>query len=104
MSPDFRTDTEVPKFLEQPKLFKTYQEYHYWSRILKLRTVGHLNKYIMSDDIDTLVKVAEALHEKKVVQIADEISSRKFVPKFVLIAGPSSSGKTTSIASRDSKS
>ncbi len=87
--------TSIPKFVDRPKLFKTYQEYHEWSRVLKVRTVGQLNKYILHDGIDDLIKVAESFHEKKVAEIADRITHKKHIPRLILIAGPSSSGKTT---------
>ncbi len=93
--PNFYKTKKINKFCDYPKLFKTYREYHEWSRILKIRTVGQLNRYIMEDDISSLVKTTEALHEKKVSKIADEITSKDFTPRLILIAGPSSSGKTT---------
>ena len=93
MMPD--ENKQIPKFVNRPKLFNTYREYHEWSRILKVRTVGQLNRYIMDERIGDLIRVAEAFHEKKVAQIADQITKREHVPRLVLIAGPSSSGKTT---------
>ncbi|MBL6991398.1 MAG: nucleoside kinase [Bacteriovoracaceae bacterium] len=93
--PDFTFSKEIPEFVDRPKLFKTYQEYHYWSRILKVRTVGQLNRYIMHGGIGDLIKVAEAFHEKRVAEIADQITERERRAKLVLIAGPTSSGKTT---------
>ena len=85
---------ETP-FQDRPKVFNTYREHNRWGRAIKVRTVGHLNRYIMTDEIKDFVKVAESLHEKKIAKIADEITQRDFVPRVVLIAGPSSSGKTT---------
>jgi len=95
MIPDLSQGTKSPTFVNKPKLFKTFQEYNHWSRILKVRTVGHLNNYIMDGEISDLIKIAESFHEKRVAQIADAITSRAHVPKLVCIAGPTSSGKTT---------
>ena len=94
--PEFSNGSkEIPEFVDRPKLFKTFQEYHEWSRILKVRTVGQLNKYIMNDRIEDLIKVAEAFHEKRVAQIADQITHGDKIRRLVMIAGPTSSGKTT---------
>lgn len=93
--PDVRVSKDVPEFIDRPKIFKSYQEYHEWSRILKVRTVGQLNKYIMNNEVSELIKVAEAYHEKRIATIADTITKRDNVPRLVLIAGPTSSGKTT---------
>ncbi len=94
--PDFTDGIKESVYLEQPKMFETYRDYHRWSRILKIRSVGKLNQHIMNNDIDQLIMIAEANHEKKVAQIADQIiKSGETVPRLVLIAGPSCSGKTT---------
>ncbi|MBF0300221.1 MAG: nucleoside kinase [Oligoflexia bacterium] len=95
MFPDYEKGLKLTTFQHMSRLFNTYKEYHEWSRILKIRTVGQLNKYIMNTNIENLILVTEALHEKKVALIADEICKREFLPRLVLIAGPSSSGKTT---------
>ncbi|MBF0362669.1 MAG: nucleoside kinase [Oligoflexia bacterium] len=95
MFPDYEKGRELTTFQHMNKLFNTYKESHEWSRILKIRTVGQLNKYIMNTNIESLILVTEALHEKKVARVADEITKREFLPRLVLIAGPSSSGKTT---------
>ncbi len=86
---------EIPEFVDRPNIFESYREYHKWSQILKVRTVGQLNKYIMNGEINDLIKISEAFQEKRVVQIADAITSKKKVPRLVSIAGPTSSGKTT---------
>ncbi|MCK5882873.1 MAG: hypothetical protein KAG61_04230 [Bacteriovoracaceae bacterium] len=93
--PNFKEEKVIPEFVDRPKLFKSYEEYHKWSQILKVRTVGQLNKYIMNDEIDDLIKIAEAFQEKRVVQIADAITGKEKIPRLVSIAGPTSSGKTT---------
>jgi uridine kinase len=81
--------------LQQSKIFDSFQESLQWSRILKVRTVGQLNGHIMDNSIYDLIMVAEALHEKKVAMIADKITCESSEVKVILIAGPSSSGKTT---------
>ncbi len=81
--------------LKKTKIFESFDEYQRWSKILKVRTVGDLNGHIMSGGINDLIKIAEALHEKKVAEIADRITKQEHMPRVVLIAGPSSSGKTT---------
>ena len=85
---------EIPEFKPIQVLTETFKEYNRWGRILGINTVGRLNEIIAANEIRDFVKVAEALHEKKIAAIADQIASTKSV-KWVLIAGPSSSGKTT---------
>ena len=75
-------------------MFEIFKEHHRWQNILGMRTVGDLNKAIDDGHANELIQLSEALQEKKIAQIADEIANRKHV-KMVLIAGPSSSGKTT---------
>ncbi len=82
-------------FAEQRKLFHVFHEYSDWIKVLGAETVGGLNRVIAEGDAKELVLLSEALHEKKTADIADEICSRSPVPRLVLVAGPSSSGKTT---------
>ena len=90
-----RTDpSKLGAFIRQDKMFEIFKEHHRWQEILGLRTVGDLNKAISDGHANKLIQLSEALQEKKIAQIADEIAKRKTV-KMVLIAGPSSSGKTT---------
>ena len=90
-----RTDpSKLGAFIRQDKMFEIFKEHHRWQEILGLRTVGDLNKAISDGHTNKLIQLSEALQEKKIAQIADEIAKRKTV-KMVLIAGPSSSGKTT---------
>ena len=84
----------IPKFQEHKKLAKIYYEAEQWGEILGVGDVGALNDEVVNGDIVNLIRVAEALHEKKIAYIADMIHQREKV-KLVLIAGPSSSGKTT---------
>jgi len=86
---------EVSELIEQPKLFEIFQEHKRWGTILDIATVGSVNEKVMNGETGDMIKVSEALHEKKVSQIADQICSRPVLPRVVLISGPSSSGKTT---------
>ena len=85
---------ELDEMTHQDKMFGIFKEHHQWQDILGLRTVGDLNDVIQQGHSSTLIQISEALQEKKIAQIADEIVRRKGI-KLVLIAGPSSSGKTT---------
>jgi uridine kinase len=85
---------ELPQFIEHKKLAKIFYETEKWGRILDVADVGALNDKVENNDIIDIIRVAEALHEKKIAYIADMINEKKDV-KIVLIAGPSSSGKTT---------
>ena len=86
--------SELGEMTHQDKMFGIFKEHHQWQEILGLRTVGDLNDAISQGYSSMLIQVSEALQEKKIAKIADEIAQRKGI-KLVLIAGPSSSGKTT---------
>ncbi len=86
--------SKLGAFIRQDKMFEIFKEHHRWQNILKMRTVGDLNDAIDKGHTNKLIQLSEALQEKKIARIADEIASRKGI-KMVLIAGPSSSGKTT---------
>ena len=90
-----RGGSQVAPFKDQPKLFKIFREHKTWGRTMGINTVGRLNEVIVSGDISDFIKVAEALHEKNVARIADEIYRRRDAVRLVMIAGPSSAGKTT---------
>lgn len=85
----------IPAFNEQPQLFHIFKEHKEWGRILGLSTVGRLNETIAHREVGDFVKISEALHEKKIARIADEILLHHDRIKFILVAGPSSAGKTT---------
>jgi len=85
---------EVSEFVEHKKLSNIFIETEKWGNILEIDDVGSLDDKVMDGDIVNIVRVAEALHEKKIANIADLINDKKHV-KIVLIAGPTSSGKTT---------
>jgi len=93
--PDRNNPLEIPPFQDQPHLFKIFQEHKEWGRILGVSTVGRLNQIIAAGDIEHFIMTAEALHEKKLAHIADTIAEEKNTLRLVLIAGPSSAGKTT---------
>ena len=79
----------------QDKMFDIFKEHHRWQEILGIRTVGDFNQAIDAGHATDIINISEALQEKKLAKIAEEIASREGV-KLVLLAGPSSSGKTTS--------
>lgn len=92
--PSSKNPTELPEFKETKKLAWALGEFEKIHSVLNVNTVYKLNKAIEEDRIKDVIMLAEALHEKKIANIADEIAKRKNV-KMILIAGPSSSGKTT---------
>ncbi len=88
---DNSTNPVVPDFRPQPKLFSVFQEYHQWLGILELEDVGALNEAVVGYNYHEIIRISEALHEKKIAHLADNVSQSRVV----LIGGPSSSGKTT---------
>ncbi|MDZ4199956.1 MAG: nucleoside kinase, partial [Kiritimatiellia bacterium] len=87
--------SEPAPFDPQPHLFQIFKEHKEWGRILGLRTVGDLNRAISEREFFDVVRIAEAFHEKKIAKIADQIADQRESLRWLLIAGPSSSGKTT---------
>jgi len=77
------------------KLFNIFQESKAWSTILEVNNVGRFNQIIKEEGISELIKISESLHEKKIANIADKLTREKENIWLVLVAGPSSSGKTT---------
>lgn len=92
--PDKKTPNKIDKYIETKKLLHTLEEYEDIHTVLDINTIYKLNKKIEEGKEKELILLAEALHEKKISDIADKIVRRKGV-KIILIAGPSSSGKTT---------
>ena len=92
--PSRKDPNNLPKFIECPKLLETLDEYEDVHKILGVNTLYRLNTIIKKDKIKDYILLDEALHEKKIAGIADSIAKNKDL-KVVLIAGPSSSGKTT---------
>lgn len=89
MNPNILSDSK-----ESPKLFHVMKESNHWSHMMEVSTVGELNEIIASGKIQDLILVQEALQEKKIADIAEQIRGAGG-KKFIMIAGPSSSGKTT---------
>ena len=92
--PSPQDPSRLGELVRQDKMFDIFMEHHHWQNILGISTIGDLNKAVEEGKSNGLIQLSEALQEKKIAQIADEIAKRKNV-KMVLIAGPSSSGKTT---------
>lgn len=92
--PSPQDPSRLGELVRQDKIFDIFMEHHHWQNILGISTIGDLNKAVEEGKSNGLIQLSEALQEKKIAQIADEIAKRKNV-KMVLIAGPSSSGKTT---------
>ena len=93
--PSLKNPDVLGEMTRQDKMFEIFKEHHRWQSILGIRTVGDFNQAIDANHATDIINVSEALQEKKIANIAEEIASRKGV-KLVLLAGPSSSGKTTS--------
>ena len=97
--PDRKNPNKVARREEQPKAFEAFSEYLKWNIIMRLNNVGDVNKAMLKGRASELIQVSEALQEKKIVQIAEEIHRRYYAEenpvRVVLITGPSSSGKST---------
>lgn len=93
--PSLKNPDVLGEMTRQDKIFEIFKEHHRWQSILGIRTVGDFNQAIDANHATDIINISEALQEKKIAKIAEEIASRKGV-KLVLLAGPSSSGKTTS--------
>lgn len=93
--PSLKNPDVLGEMTRQDKMFEIFKEHHRWQSILGIRTVGDFNQAIDSNHSTDIINISEALQEKKIAKIAEEIANRKGV-KLVLLAGPSSSGKTTS--------
>lgn len=92
--PTAEKPTELPPFKPSPKIFKVQQEAERWAERMEIETVGDLNQKVTNLDTRQMILISEALQEGRIAQIAGDIAARSDV-KFVMIAGPSSSGKTT---------
>ena len=97
--PDWNNPTKLAEKVDQPKTYEMFAEKTRWDIIMRLSNAGDVNKAIMRGHASELIQVSEALQEKKIVQIAEEIDRRfhrkKNPVRLVLITGPSSSGKST---------
>ena len=93
-TPTPKNPTEIPEFKEEDKHFEALKDSTEWAEKMGVPTIGHVNNKICDGSVADLIMVQEAYQEKKIADIAEDIASRDGV-KFVLIAGPSSSGKTS---------
>ncbi len=87
--------TELEPVVKQDKMFEIFTEYKRWGDIIGVGSIGSINKQVLDNNSGDLIKISEALHEKKIAQIADMIYNRKDSLKIILLSGPSASGKTT---------
>lgn len=92
--PSLKNPEVLPEMTHQDKMFGIFKEHHQWQDIINVRTVGDFNELVDHGAATDVINVSEALQEKKISEIADEIASRRGA-RLVLLAGPSSSGKTT---------
>lgn len=92
--PSRQNPAELGALIRQDKMFDIFKEQHRWNRILGVSTIGDFNEAVRSGQTTGLINVSEALQEKKIASIAEQIAHRQGT-RVVLIAGPSSSGKTT---------
>ena len=93
--PSLKDPDKLGEMTRQDKMFDIFKEHHRWQDILGIRTVGDFNQAIEAGHATDIINISEALQEKKIAKIAEDIANRQGV-KLVLLAGPSSSGKTTS--------
>ena len=93
--PSLKDPDVLGEMTKQDKMFDIFKEHHRWQDILGIRTVGDFNQAIEAGHATDIINISEALQEKKIAKIAEDIANRQGV-KLVLLAGPSSSGKTTS--------
>ena len=93
--PSLKNPDKLGEMTKQDKMFDIFKEHHRWQDILGIRTVGDFNQAIEAGHATDIINISEALQEKKIANIAEDIANRQGV-KLVLLAGPSSSGKTTS--------
>ena len=93
--PSLKDPDKLGEMTKQDKMFDIFKEHHRWQDILGIRTVGGFNQAIEAGHATDIINISEALQEKKIAKIAEDIANRQGV-KLVLLAGPSSSGKTTS--------
>ncbi len=93
--PNRTNPTVLEDKIPQDKMFSIFSEYNSWNKLLNINNVSDFNVACKGNRSFMMIKLAEALHEKKIAQMADAIANREERPKFILISGPSSSGKTT---------
>lgn len=94
-TPKISNPNELEDIVKQDKMFEIFKEHKHFAEIIGASDVGSLNEMVEHGELSEIIKVSEALHEKRIAHIADNIHTRNGSAKLVLIAGPSSSGKTT---------
>ncbi len=93
--PDRNNPSQLAPYEDQSKMFEIFNEFVKWNRLMDLSNVGDFNLICRESTVYNMVKVSEALHEKKIIEIAEMIKERQQQSRFIMISGPSSSGKTT---------
>jgi len=93
--PKINDPEKLEPILQQNKLFEIFQEFKNWGEIIGVESIGSINEQVANGNSGELIKISEALHEKKIAQIADMIYQKRDKLKLILISGPSASGKTT---------
>ncbi|MBQ7141309.1 MAG: nucleoside kinase [Bacilli bacterium] len=93
--PVVRGDGEVPEYKHHEKVINVFQEYGNWIDIMKVSNVGSLNEVVSNGKINEFIRMNEFIQTKSLINIVDDITTNKKEAKIILIAGPSSSGKTT---------
>ena len=88
-------EIEITKYIHHEKYFKSVLEYSEWAKVLHINNVGELNEYVINNKVGELIHLSEIMQDYKLLSIAERIALNKNNIKFVLISGPSSSGKTT---------
>lgn len=94
--PTIYINDRIKEYEHHPNMFKVFKENRDWAKLINIETSADLNKVVSTGKISDLIKIDETLQSNKLLHIAEEINSRKNKVKIILIAGPSSSGKTTS--------
>ncbi|HCK99018.1 MAG TPA: AAA family ATPase [Candidatus Marinimicrobia bacterium] len=94
-SPVENDPDHIQPFYKQERLYDIFSEAEHWGNILNLTNISQLNDLISNQNISEMIKISEALHEKKIAAIADSIDQSHEEKRLVFVAGPSSSGKTT---------
>jgi uridine kinase len=93
--PKISDPENLEPIIQQDKMFDIFQEYKNWGQIVGVKSIGNINEQVLNKNSGELIKISEALHEKKIAQIADMIYQKRDKIKLILISGPSASGKTT---------
>lgn len=93
--PKMEDPDNLQPIVQQNKMFDIFQEYKRWGEIIDAASIGSINEKVLKGESGELIKISEALHEKKIAQIADMIFQKRDKIKLILISGPSASGKTT---------